>query len=495
VKVLLACQNDVLRGSIAAALLSGSHQIRVMSTTADDRLLATHADQLEWWVADGTAPQGWRDAAIGCEAAIVVDPSVTASGAAESTDRPMNPGAESASSVRRLILVTARASEADGAVDAGQQLAALASSLPAEWLHLRTSTVYGVTDDPLTLFLIMMRSLPALPIAGDAAVARPLWQADLAQAIAASLLLPPSEINRVIDLAGPEGITQGELYDRIASLIDRRPLRIPVPDFLAAHGARLAEALHLSAPFNLSHLAFGGGGALDSADNAGASALLQSFGVTPTTLEQGLRHLITGLPEVTPSEGAGTLEVKHFSAEIQGSRYDATELLRQFRSQFKQMMPIEIGVEPAAPQTQLNEGGVVTMALPGRGHVQVRVEEVAPHHVIVATLRGHVVAGIVRFSTRQAGSAVVFEVMTCDTAANAVDWLALTLGGARVQDANWLRVVQNVVTLSGGTAESTHSDGQKLSGEEAAEVRGWIRTIIARQQSEPPAVTGQTGAS
>jgi NADH dehydrogenase len=123
------------------------------------------------------------------------------------------------------------------------------------------------------------------------------------------------------------------------------------------------------------------------------------------------------------------------------------------------------------------------MALPGRGHVQVRIEDVSDEHVIVATLRGHVLAGIVRFSAVDLAGGVRFEVLTCDTAANALDWMALSLGAARVQDANWTRVVQNVAKLAGGEASDISVDGRRLHGEERTNVERWIQNIIRRQQT------------
>ena len=209
------------------------------------------------------------------------------------------------------------------------------------------------------------------------------------------------------------------------------------------------------------------------------------FGVTPIGIDQGLQRIVQTLAEVTPAEGVGSLEVKRFAVDIQGSRYDAAELLRRFRARFKEVMAIKVGVEPAAPDVQLEPGEVLTMALPGRGHVQVRVEHVQEDQVIVGTLRGHAVAGIVRFSTRTLADGVRFEVMTCDRPANALDWIALTLGGAQLQNANWAAVVRNVSQLAGGTAGEVRRDQRKLSADEAGAVEGWIEALIRRQPDGP----------
>jgi NADH dehydrogenase len=448
--------------------------------------METDADGAERRIVAGSDPGAMREAFSGCDAAIIVHHSVTAKASAgdDGVSDPTLPLLEAVGQggVRRLIVVSSRdIAEAPQASGAKRTTEAVIRRFPGEWLHLRASTVYGITNDPLTLFLIMMRSLPAVPIVSGAHL-QPLWRQDLAQAAAAALSLAPADVDRVLELAGPETITQEQLYERVAASIDRRPLRIPVPDFVAAHGGRLAEALRVIAPSEVSrYLGF----ATDKVEELAATdnALTRVFSVTPTSVGEGLQRLVAELDEVTPSEGVGGLDVKQFSARIVGSQYDAAGLLQLFRSRFKDMMPIEVGLEPIAPSAELTGGAVVTMALPGRGHVQVRVEEVAERHVVVATLRGHAVAGIVRFSTRPDGDATIFEVLTCDRAANALDWLTLTLGGARVQDANWVRVVQNVVKLSGGTADDVSIDHRKLAGEEADDVDRWIRAIIQRQRA------------
>jgi NADH dehydrogenase len=153
-------------------------------------------------------------------------------------------------------------------------------------------------------------------------------------------------------------------------------------------------------------------------------------------------------------------------------------------------MPVEIGVEPAARDLTLDEGAVVTMALPGRGHVQVRVEEATEGRVVLSTLRGHALAGLVQFRTRPVGDVVEFEVMTCDAAANAMDWLGLTLGGARIQDANWTRLAENVGAMAGGSAAPVQSDARKLDAEEATAVERWIRTVVERQKAATEPVSG-----
>ncbi|MGE3705227.1 MAG: hypothetical protein AB7I13_08140, partial [Vicinamibacterales bacterium] len=62
-----------------------------------------------------------------------------------------------------------------------------------------------------------------------------------------------------------------------------------------------------------------------------------------------------------------------------------------------------------------------------------------------------------------------------------VDWLMLSLGSSRLQDAHWATVVSNVVRLSEGAGTPVESDGRILSNEEAREVERWIGQVIARR--------------
>ena len=340
-----------------------------------------------------------------------------------------------------------------------------------ETVVLRTTPVYGITTDPITLFLIMMRSLPAVPVLTGTGPIQPVWQGDLAAALVAACTLPAAP--RVIDIAGPEAVTADGLYERLAALTDRHPVRIPVPEFIARHASHVSELLGLPDSIQPILDAFATN-AIAPADNA----LGRLLGAAPTSLDSGLRRLIHELDEVTPAQGVGSVQIKQFRADISGSTFTPEAILGMFRQRFGDIMPTPVGVEPAAPATRLDDRAVITIALPGRGHVEVRVREVTPDHVTVATLRGHAVAGVVRFSATAHGDAVRFEVTTCDAAANALDWLTLSLGGARIQDANWTSVVAKVIEMSGGHSAGVSTVIRTLDTSEAAEAERWIREVL-----------------
>jgi NADH dehydrogenase len=476
VRVLLSVGHPILQRACVSALVDRGYQIRLLGSADDAAAWPAQVEPI-------AVPQAGRlepDVLDGCGAAVIVDQSVTPrrGGAAGSDTTAALLAAAAAARVERVILVASGEPDKPIAERLSPRLASLtAGGYAGDWLGIHAPTVYGIGDDPVTLLLILMRSLPAVPLIDRREVAHPLWHEDLAAAIAAAPELESAVYGDSVELAGPDAVTPDDLYERLARAIDRRPLRVPVPEFVADYGDGLAQALGMRAPFDALRLQ---PDASTAVAGIAGEALTSIFGVIPTSLDSGLQRLIQQLPELTPDQGTGTLELKRFGADIRGSHYDAPALLRAFRRSFKDVMPIPVGVEPAAPAVELDRGTVITMTLPGRGHVSVRVEEVTDDHVLVATLRGHALAGVVRFSAVPRRDAIRFEVTACDAAANEFDWLTLTLGGALMQDANWTTVVKNVVTLSQGTADGVDSHKERLSRDQAREAEQSIAAIVER---------------
>jgi hypothetical protein len=445
-RVLVTGGNTALRKSLAQALVHRSHEVHAVADAGRD--------------APSRAPY---------DAAIAVDPGVAPPSGDGFRLAPLS-GTWRAihdAGIRRLIRVRTLASRESSGQDGA----------PAASVMVRVAPVYGIGGDPVTSLLVTMRSLPAVPVLHSRHPVRPLWHEDLSAVVAESLPMEVRPAPWTFDLVGPDSVTHEELYDRIAGLIARRPTRIPVPDLLASYASKLRDALRLPMAFDASYVSFlehGSGEAASPFDNSAFGV----FGVRPTALDAGLRKLVNSLTELTPSDGVGSVQVKKFSAVIRDSAVGAAELMRLVRLRFKDVMPVPVGVEPASGNVELLEGSVVTLGLPGRGHVQVRVEEVSDHHVVLATLQGHVLAGVVRFCVQEERKAIRFEIITCDAAANAFDWLTLTLGGARVQDANWMTLIRNVAALAGGRPEPIASDIRTLGPAEAYRADRWIRSMI-----------------
>jgi hypothetical protein len=348
-------------------------------------------------------------------------------------------------------------------------------------VRIATTAVYGPGDQLVSRLLIMMRSLPVVPLlANGERRYQPVWHEDLTAALVRALD-PTIAAGRSFRVAGPDVVTQQTLYGAIAELTGRRPARLPIPEFLTGAGLSAIDAVS-----GTSAATADARWAVDAEEillESSENDLVGVFHVMPTSIREGLRRLIDEQPEQLPSEGVGTLEVKRFWSDIHGTHHDPASLLRLFRARFAEVMPIDVGVEQASSNSVLNAGATVTMHLPGRGHVQVRVEEADDDRVVLATLRGHPLAGFVRFRTMPAAQGVRFEVTAADRSANPLDWVGLTLGGARGQNANWRKVVENVARLAGGTADDVQSDTRDVTGDEADEVDAWIRDVINHRRA------------
>jgi NADH dehydrogenase len=131
-------------------------------------------------------------------------------------------------------------------------------------------------------------------------------------------------------------------------------------------------------------------------------------------------------------------------------------------------------------------GATLTLALPLRGNVQIRILELDARRMTVCTVSGHPLAGAVRFLSEARGSMVRFEVQVIDRAANVADWLVMNPIGARLQNATWRDTVERVVKESGGRAPNgVEQESVKLDADQAAEVNDWLeRLVVARRQAD-----------
>jgi len=143
---------------------------------------------------------------------------------------------------------------------------------------------------------------------------------------------------------------------------------------------------------------------------------------------------------------------------------------------------VEAAPEPASDDF-IEEGESITLALPMRGHVQVRVAELSDRDTTLLTLEGHPLAGAVRFSTAPEGGRIRFQVEVFDRAANVLDFIAMRTVGDRLQSRTWTQVVENVVTLSGGSmpADVQH-ESRSLDDAEAEKVEHWLEELTMRRR-------------
>ncbi|HEU4407814.1 MAG TPA: DUF1990 family protein [Polyangiaceae bacterium] len=490
-KVLVTGGTGVVGPEAVRRLVRRGHGVRLFSRHAS-RDRKTFGSEVEAFDGDLGDEGSLRGAADGCEAVlhlagIVAEkpPELTFERVNVEGTRHLVAEAERAK-VRRFVYVSSLGADR-GNSDyhrSKRRAEALVRAFSREWLVCRPGNVFGPGDGQISLLLKMVRTLPAVPLLGSGDDRfQPVWCEDLGEALA--IAVERADLSgRELELAGDEMTSMNDLLDRFEAMTDRKPVRVALPAWLESTGAKLAAKFGLETPVNADQIAMVTEGNVIEAGRP--NALVEVLGVRPTPLAESLPKLGDSLPEQLPSEGIGPMHRKVYRALIRGARDGAEGLLAIVRDSFAELAPsstVEVGAEPASPETKLEPGATVTMALPLRGHVQVRVEEVSPRAITLATLEGHPLAGAVRFVAEPAGEgALRFEVQTCYRAATLADLVMMeTLGGA-LQSYTWTSFVEALVERSGGRAEGGVEIVRDDPDEgERASFERWLEGLIRRR--------------
>ena len=361
---------------------------------------------------------------------------------------------------------------------------AIVRTFNGEWIVVRPGNVFGPGDDQISLLLRMIRTLPTLPVIGNGNQEfQPIWHEDLAEVL--SRAVERDDLHgKELDVAGGELTSQNDLIERLSKITGRSVPRIPIPELIANVGMRLASAVGIGVAFNDSQLKMLTEG--NQIDPGRENALFTQFAMTPTPLDLALRRLADDQQEQLPDDdGVGPLRRKRFWADITGTPLGPEELLTRVRRRFGDLMAsvIETHAEPGAATT-IEEDATITLALPLRGHVQVRVAEVEPRVFTLVTLAGHPLAGAVRFLSETRGPNLRFEIQVFDRAANVVDLVLIRTLGERLQDASWREMVENVAKDSGGTATSVRQETETLDEDQADRIEGWLRDLVMERKRE-----------
>ena len=485
-RVLVTGGSGVIGEGLIPHLLERGHHVRLLTRGAADAA-REWPDEVESFAADVSQPESLAGAADGCDAVIHITgiiseqpPDVTFQKVNVEGTRSLLTECARAGLPKFVYVSSLAAERGSSAYHASKRAAeALVRAYAGRWVILRPGNVYGPGDEVISKLLSMHRTLPAIPVVGTGDHPfQPIWYLDLGQAIAQAAERDVD--GRVYELAGEEVTTSRDVLDAFERITGRSPIRVPIPEFLAGVTAKVAETAGMGTLINeaqfqmlIEH------NVLTSPDD---NALTRVFGVTPTPLADGLTTLADVQPEQTPDQGVGGMEQKRFWADITGSRFDADGLMEQFRLRCTELMPIEFDVEPGTPQ-QVVEGVTLTAALPLRGNIQIRVVEVKSRAITFATLRGHPLAGVVRFTTTEpAAGTVRFTVSVFARAASMVDWLALSTVGGAAQNSTWRTVVDRMITLSGGSASGVEEEKDVVHGEESARIESWIGELVTQHR-------------
>lgn len=490
-KVLVTGGTGVVGPAAVTALLERGHTVRLFSRRArrDVRQWPGRVEAHPGDVANGDALRG---AVAGCDAVLhvagIVDeapPAITFERVNVEGTRHVVHAAEVAG-VRRMVFVSSLGADCgESAYHRSKRRAEeIVRGFQGSWVIVRPGNVYGPGDGEISLVLKMVRVLPAVPLLGGGDQEfSPLWHEDLGRALAAALERD-DVAGRALDLAGPEMTSQTDLLDRFSEITGRAPMRVPVPEFLASLGTKIAGLLGVETPLNAGQLTMIREGNNIPAGRENALELLLDG--RPTGLDEGLRRLADAQPEALPDEGIGRLKQKRFRADIAHSRLTAEALYDRFVQRFGELLPLEVSAEPGTP-TSLAPGETLTMSLPVRGHIQVRVVEMdrSHHRITLVTLDGHPLAGAVRFLFEPRGDRLRFEVQVFDKAATVIDWIVMSTVGAFAQNANWEETVERVVAESGGTAPAgVESEIVTLDEDEESRIQLWLEELVIDRKRE-----------
>lgn len=492
-KVLVTGGTGVVGRAAVTALVERGHTVRLLSRNAR-RDAAQWERGVEARPGDVARNTGLEGSAEGCDVVLHVVGVVTAPEGTtldeinvEGTRRMLREAERSF--VGKFVFVSSLGAER-GESDyhrTKRAAEALVRQYVGKWVIVRPGNVYGPGDDEISLLLRMVRTLPVIPVigGGDASF-QPIFSDDLALALA--MAVERDDLSgRALDVAGTEETSQNDLIERFSRITNRQPARMPVPEFLTSIGIRMAGAAGVPVPFSDAQLTMLKEGNRIADDRV--NALTNVFGITATPLDEGLRILADAQPETLPSEGVGTLKRKRFWADIAGSAHTPETLFALVRQRFSELTPffMDVDAEPDTPDT-LEEGATLTMSLPIRGHIQVRVEEVTERRATLCTLEGHPLAGAVRFLSEDRGDRIRFEVQVYDRPASLLDHLMLRPFGEVLQSGAWTSMVESVVEASGGRAANGVEHEQTALDEEQAErIDEWLRNLVMNQRREAQA--------
>jgi len=489
-RVLVTGGTGVVGRSTVTALLQRGHTVQLLSRHArrDAEQWSHGVHPIIGNVAEANSIVG---AADGCDAVLhltaIVDEHGTQTLQRVNVDGTRNVVAEAErAGLRKFVFVSSLGAERGESAyhRSKRQAEARVREFRGAWTIVRPGSVYGPGDEQISLLLRMVRTLPVLPVIGDGDQRfQPIWHEDLAEALAMAVQRDDLA-GEALDVAGGELTSQSDLIGRLARITGRDVPRVGIPVLLAKLSARVAAAIGVDVPFNDSQMKMLTEG--NQITPGRENALFSVLRLEPTPLDGGLRRLADAQEEQLPEDGVGPLRRKRFWVDILGSGMSPERLMAHVREHFGDLMAsfIDTRAESAATPA-IVEGATLTLNVPLRGHIQVRVAESEERVFTIVTLAGHPLAGAVRFLSEARGHDVRFELQLYDRAATVVDYLMMRTLGERIQDASWRELVLNVVRASGGSAPAgVHADSDALDDAQAERIEEWLRDLVMERKRE-----------
>lgn len=388
--------------------------------------------------------------------------------------------------VKRFVYVSSLGSDRGRSAYHQSKLKAetIVQAFSGEWLICRPGNVYGPGDEVVSYLLQIVRMSPAAPLVGlGDQPFQPIYAEDLGAALALAVSRRDLS-NQILLLAGPETTTTQDLLDRLSALTGRDPVRLPIPSALASVGAQALSFLGVRVPLDDNKVA------MLQEENVippgEVNALTDVLGVRPTPLDEGLRRLANEQPEQL-DEGQGPMIRRIFHTRLTGVSRPPQDLFSEFRARFRDLVPESTMGDSGEPvaDDRLVRGGTLTLPLPLRGDVQVRVVEITDTAMTFVTVAGHPLAGSVIFRfVGMPGVDLRFEVETNDRPATLPDAFVLFPLGNMLKRMNWMAVVRNTAEHFGVPSPDIQVDELTLDDRQEKEVLAELKRKVADLQRE-----------
>jgi uncharacterized protein YbjT (DUF2867 family) len=291
--ILVTGATGFIGPKVAHALRAEGRAVRVLARRPEKH------EQLRAWgcevvAGDMTDADTLRRAVQGCEA--VVHLVAILFGRPEDFDRVMVQGtrdlvaAAKEAGVGRFVLMSALGTSAESKeltpyYRAKWEEERIVEASGLDHVIFRPSFVFGRDGGILLQQIRIVRFSPVTPVLSERQL-QPIWVDDVAAFYARSLEATPAA-SRIFELVGPDRVTWAELHAEIRKVLGKRRLAFRVPPGLLKAGASVGELLP---PLRGAR---SGVEMLISSDNVGdMSPAVETFGVTPITLEEQLRRAV-----------------------------------------------------------------------------------------------------------------------------------------------------------------------------------------------------------
>lgn len=480
-KILITGGTGVIGNAVVEALSKRGHYLRILSRHANS---SDQTDNIEYWRASVTDAAALAGAAVDCDvvlhiAGIVAETPPDLTFEAVNVEGTRNVVREAdINAVRRIVYVSSFGADTGTSEyhKSKRDAEAVARTFPREVVIVRPGNVYGPGDEVISSLVKLVRALPIVPVidAGDQEF-QPVWHEDVGQALAAIVEAPEPSVEP-INLLGPDVVTLNRLLDIMGEITGQEPRRIPLPSAIASVAARVAATAGIDIPLKPDVLQM----LLDGNSlQPGQVNSLEQYVERPTHVTTGMRLLLDCMPEQEIEDGYGRPQHRRFRAHIEAPLYSADELFRMFCADYDRFLPVERAEQPGNPR-QIVEGETITLSLPLRGDIAVRVEEATNNAITLVTVDGHPLAGFVRFTWAPQANGFDFEINVYDRPATLLDTIGMALGGSVAQRSTWMAAVEKMIEESRGTApEGVQHETKPMTEQEVAEVQEWLDQLRA----------------